>query len=124
MIKSKNMPNFKNSVFVLDDVGIKLNGDMAYYFTEGRHHNIQMIVMCHKATQIINTTGMSGDTIYLTTNNGADLMKNFNEINKGEDKFYEIINDLKSNYYNCTGGMFDELRYGMSIIRKKKFYYF
>ena len=40
-----------------------------------------MIVMCHKPAQIINTARMSCDTIYLTTYNGADLFKNFNEIN-------------------------------------------
>ena len=60
----KNMPNFKDSVIVLDDMGNKLNGDLAYYFTEGRHHNIQMIVMCQKPAQIINTARMSGDTIF------------------------------------------------------------
>ena len=64
MITSKHMPNFKNSVIVLDDMGNKLNGDMAYYFTEGRHHKIQVIVMCHKPAQIINTARMSCDTIY------------------------------------------------------------
>ena len=59
---------------------------MAYYFTEGRHHNIQMIVMCHKPAQIINTARMSCDTICLTTYNGADLPKNFNEIYKSSMK--------------------------------------
>ena len=39
-----------------------------------------MIVMCHKPAQIINTARMSCDTIYLTTYNGPDLFKNFNEI--------------------------------------------
>ena len=53
---------------------------IVYYFTEGRHYNIQMIVMCHKATEIIDTARMSCDTIYLTTYNGPDLFKNFNEI--------------------------------------------
>ena len=73
MITAKNMPNFKDSVSVLDDMGIKLNGVMAFCFTEGRHHNIQMIVMCHKTAQIINTARMSCDTIYSTNYNGADL---------------------------------------------------
>ena len=80
MITSKNKSKFKDSVIVLDDMGDKLNSDIAYYFTEGRHYNIQMIVMCHKPAQIINTARMSCDTIYLTTYNGADLFKNFNEI--------------------------------------------
>ena len=56
-IRSKNMPNFKNSVTVLDDMGNKLNGDVSF-FTERRHHKIQMIVMCHKPAQIINTARM------------------------------------------------------------------
>ena len=45
------------------DMGDRLNKDIAYYFTEGRHNNIQMIVMCHKPAQIINTARMSCDTI-------------------------------------------------------------
>ena len=59
MITSKNKSKFKDSVIVLDDMGDKLNKDIAYYFTEGRHYNIQMIVMCHKPAQIINTARMS-----------------------------------------------------------------
>ena len=72
-----------------------------------------MIVMCHKPAQINNTASMSSDTIYFTTYNGADLIENFNEIYKCEHKFYEIINELNSNYSNCTDGMSDELCYGM-----------
>ena len=68
-------------------MGDRLNKDIAYYFTEGRHYNIQMIVMCHKPFQIINTARMSCDTIHLTTCNGPDLFKNFNEIFKCEDDF-------------------------------------
>ena len=45
MITSKNTSYFKDSVIVLDHMGDKLNRDMAYYFREGRHHNIQMIVV-------------------------------------------------------------------------------
>ena len=65
MTTTKNMPNFKDSIAVLDDMGDKLNRDMAYYFTEGRHHNIQMIVMCHKPAQILNTARMGCVTIYI-----------------------------------------------------------
>ena len=82
-------------------MGDKLNKDIAYYFTDGRHYNIQMIVMCHKPAQIINKARMSCDTIYLTTNNGADLFKNFNEIYKCEHNFNKIISELNSNDY-CT----------------------
>ena len=84
MITSKIKFKFKDSVIVLDDTGDKLNKDIAYYFTEGRHYNIQMIVMCQNPAQIINTARMSCDTIYLRTYNGADLFKNFNEIYKCE----------------------------------------
>ena len=67
MITSKNKSKFKDSVIVLDDMGDKLYNDIAYYFTEGRHYNNQIIVMvmCHKPVQIINTVRMSCDTIYL-----------------------------------------------------------
>ena len=55
----KNKSKFKDSVIVLDEMGDKLNKDIAYYFTEGRHYNIQMIVMCHKPAQIFITARMS-----------------------------------------------------------------
>ena len=77
MVTSKNKSKFKDSVIVFDDMGDKLNKDIAYYFTEGRHYNIQMIVVCHKPAQKINTARMSCDTIYLTTYNVADLFKKF-----------------------------------------------
>ena len=105
MITSKNKSKFKDSVIVLDDMGDKLNKDIAYYFTEGRHYNIQMIVMCHKSAQIINTARMSCDLIYLTTYNGADLFKNSNEIYKCKHNFNKVISELNSNYCNCTDGM-------------------
>ena len=63
---------------------------------------------------------MSCDTIYLTTYNGTDLFKNFNEIYKCEHYFNKIINELNSNYYNCTDGMSDELRYGIIKYNKKE----
>ena len=120
MITSINNTKFKDSVIVLNDMGDKLNKDKAYYFTEGRHYNIKMIVMCHKAAQIINTARMSCETIYLTTYNGADLFKNFKEIYKSEHNFNKIIFKLNINYYNCTEGMSDELRYGIiKYIRKE-----
>ena len=64
MITSKSKSKFKDSVIVLDDMGDKLYKDIAYYFTEGRHYNIQRIVTCRKPDQIINTARMSCDTIY------------------------------------------------------------
>ena len=112
MITKNNMHKFQNCIIVLDDTGDRLNKDIAYHFTEGRHYNIQMIAMCHKPAQIINTARMSGDTI-LKTYNGPDLFKNFNEIYKCDYDFSKIISELNSNHYNCTDGMSDELRYGI-----------
>ena len=120
MITKNNMHKFQNCVIVLDDMGDRLKKDIGYYFTEGRHYKIQMIVMCHKPAQIINTARMSCDTIYLTTYNGPDLFKNFNEIYKCEHDFNKIISELNSNYYNCTDGMSDELRYGIIKYNKKE----
>ena len=120
MITSKIMSKFKDSVIVLDDMGDKVNKDIAFYFTKRRHYNIQMIVMCHKPAQKINTARMSCDTIYLTTYNGADLYKNFNEIYKCEHNFNKTISELDSNYYICTYGMSDELRYGLIKYNRKR----
>ena len=118
MITKHNMHKIQNCVIVLDDMGDRLNKDIGCYFTEGRHYNIQMIVMCHKPAQIINTARMSCDAIYLTFYNGPDLFKNFNEIYRCEHDFNEIISELNSNYYNYTDAMSDELRFG--IIKNKK----
>ena len=101
-------------------MGDKLYKDIAYYFTEGRHYNTQIIVICHKPAQIINTARMSCDTIYLTTYNGADLFKNFNEIYKCEHSFNKIISELNRNYYISTDGMSDELRYGTIKYNRKE----
>ena len=63
---------------------------------------------------------MSCDTIYLTTYNGPDLFKNFNEIYKCEHDFSKIISELNSNHYNRTDEMTDELRYGIIKYYKKE----
>ena len=118
MITKNNMHKFQNCV-ILDDKGDRLNKDIANYFTEGRHYNIQMIVMCQKPAQIINTARMSCDNIYLTTYNGPDLFKNF-EIYKCEHDFSQIISELNSNHYNRTDGMSHELRYGIIKHNKKE----
>ena len=67
--------------------------------------------MCHKPAQAINTARMSCDSIYVTTYNGADLFKNFNDIYKCEHNFSKIISELISYYYNCTDGILEELLY-------------
>ena len=120
MITNNNMHKFQNCVIVLDDMGDRLNKDIAYYFTEGGHYSFQMIVMCHKPAQIINTARMSCDTIYLTIYNGPDLFKNFNEIYKCEHDFSNIISGFNSNRYNRTEGMSDEIRYGTIKYNKKE----
>ena len=93
---------------------------IANYFAEGRHDNIQMIVMGHKLAQIVNIERMSCDTIYITTYNGADLIKNFNKIYERNHDFHGIISELINSYYNCTDGMAEELRYGMIRYNKKE----
>ena len=120
MITKNSMHKFQNCLIVLDDMGDWLNKAIAYYFTEGRHYNIQMIVMCHKPDQIINTARMSCDTIYLTTYNGPDLFKNFTEMYKCDHDFSKIISELNSDHYNRTDGMSDELRYGIIKYNKKE----
>ena len=64
-ITSKNIDNFQNCVIVLDDIRNKIKSDIADYFAEGRHADIQMIVIGHKPAQIVNTARMSCDTIIL-----------------------------------------------------------
>ena len=120
MITKNKMHKFQNCAIVLDDMGDRLNKDIAYYFSEGRHYNIQIVVMCHKPAQIFNTARMSCDTIYLTTYNGPDLFKNFNEIYKCKHNFSKIISDLNSNHYNRTYGMSDKVRYGIVKYNKKE----
>ena len=53
--------------------------DISYYFTEGRHHNFQMILMCQVA-QTTNTARMSADTTCITTYNGVYQFDNFKDI--------------------------------------------
>ena len=60
------MPEFENSVIVLDNIGDKFNKDIASYFTDGRH-KIQKFVLSQKPAQIINTAKSNCDTIYITT---------------------------------------------------------
>ena len=43
MITKNKMHKFQNCVIVFDDMGDWLNKNIAYYFTEGRHYNNQMI---------------------------------------------------------------------------------
>ena len=49
----KNIEDSKDAILVLDDMDSKLNIQMNTFFTSGRHHNIQMIVICHKPAQMI-----------------------------------------------------------------------
>ena len=80
-ITSKNIDNFENCVFVLDDMGNKFKNDIADYFSEGRHDDVQMIVIGHKPAQRVNTVRLSCATFYITTSDGADLCRNFVEKN-------------------------------------------
>ena len=55
---------------------------------------------------------MSCDTIYITTYNGADLFRNFNEIYKCKHDFHGLIKELIRSFYNCTDKTAEALRYG------------
>ena len=120
MITIKNILKFQNSVIVLDDMGDKINKDIIYYFTEGRNKNIQMIVMCHKPAQIESIARMNCDTIYITTYNGADLLKNFNTIYECKHDFLGIIRELNNSYFNCTNGTDEALCFGMIKYNNKQ----
>ena len=105
---------------VLDDMGDKFNRDIVYYFTEGRYKIIQMIVMCHKPAHIDNMGRMNCETLYLTTYNGSDLFKNFNDIFKHDFKFDDIIDSLKNNHKDVANAMAHKLLYGMIKLNKKE----
>ena len=120
IITMKNILKFKNSVIVLDDMGDKFYEDIAYYFTEGRNINIQMIVLCHKPAHINNMAKMNSDTIYITTYNEADVLQIFNTTYNCKHGFHDISQELNNKYYNCTDGTADALRYGMIKYDKKE----
>ena len=96
MIKMKNILKFQNSVIVFDDIVDKLNKDIVHYFTEGRHENIQKIVICHKQAHIDIMARMNCDTIYITTYNGVNLFKNFNTTYECKHNFHVIIQELNN----------------------------
>ena len=93
MIIIKSIDKIKNSIIVLDDMGSEFSRHIKYYFSEGRHSNIQMIVMCHKPAQIDNMSRMNCDTLYITTYNGTDLFQNFNTTFKCDHKLHETISE-------------------------------
>ena len=94
MITSKNMHIFQDSVIFLGDRGDKLNKNIGYYFTEGRHNNVQMIIMCHKPAHTFNTARINSDTFQITSYNGSDLFKNLKVTYESKHDFHGIINDL------------------------------
>ena len=59
MITSENRTKLESGIIVLDGMGDKLNKEIAFYFSEGRHDDIQMIVMFHKPAQIVKLARMS-----------------------------------------------------------------
>ena len=73
-------------------MGNKLKNDIAEYFAGGRNDDTQINVMEHKPTQIVNTTRISFETIYITTYNGADLLRHFSEIYTCKYDFHGLIN--------------------------------
>ena len=101
-------------------MGSKLKNDIAEYFSEAGHDDIQMIVMGHKPAQIVKTAGTSCDTIYITTYNGAALFKNFDDIYKSNHDFHGIIQELNRSYCNYSDGASPELCYGMIKYNRKE----
>ena len=63
-----------------------------------------MIVMRHQPAQINNMARMICDTIYITTDNGADFFQNFNTTYNCKHDFYDINRELNNSYYNCRDG--------------------
>ena len=92
-ITAQNILKFQNSVIALDDMGDKFNSHINFYFTDARHKNIQMIIMCHKLAQINIMSRLNCDTIYITTYNGPDLFQNFYTTIKCNHNFHEIANE-------------------------------
>ena len=76
-ITENNMDDFKDAILVLDDMGGKLNKQITYYFTSGRHHKFQVVVICHKPAQIDKTCSPSADTIYITSYNNTAFFQIF-----------------------------------------------
>ena len=116
MITSQNIDYFESCLIVIDELGNMLKGDIADYLASRRLGDIQMIVMGHKPTQIVNTARRSSDTFYITTYityNVADLFENSNDKHKCEHDFHGIIKELNRSYYNYTIGMHEALRYGL-----------
>ena len=101
-------------------MGSKLKNDIADYFSEAGNDDIQMIVMGHKPAQIVNTAGMSCDTIYITTYNGAGLFKNFDDIYKSNNDFHGIIQELNRSYCNYSDGASPEFCFGMTKYNRKE----
>ena len=98
MITSENIDHFDNCLIVIDDMGNKLESDMAEYIAGVRYDDTQKIVMGHKPARIVNTARRSCHFIYITTYYGADLFKNFNDIYTCKHVFYGIIKELKRSF--------------------------
>ena len=75
-----------------------------------------MIVIRHKPAKTEKLARMNCDTIFITTYNEVDFLKNFNEIYKCKHDFHGIIRELNNSYYNCTNGTC----YGMIKYNKKE----
>ena len=85
-----NIPeNFINKIIILDDMGNNLTQKtLSEIYTYGRHYNIQIIVMAHKAKDIDNKIRDNIYTFFITVNNPFSF---FDEIKKT----YSLPYDLK-----------------------------
>jgi len=68
------------SLLILDDVAsLSKQKNMSEIFTKGRHQNIQIVVLAHKACDVDNKIRENIQTFFTTTQNNAAF---FNDINK------------------------------------------
>ena len=79
-LTKETIPNFNKSVIVLDDTRDKLNKNICSYFSMGGQDDIEMIALCYKSAQIDNLARMIAETFSITTYDGTDPFKNFQEI--------------------------------------------
>ena len=93
------METFRDKTVILDDMaGYFKHNSIDDIFSKGRHYNIKLIVMGHKAADVTNKGRGNINFFYCTTQNSDAF---FDDI---EDK-YSIDNDDIRNYQDLQYGM-------------------
>ena len=95
-LTEKNINDFKDATLLLNDIGDQSNNQITYYFTIGRHHNIEINVMCHKPAQIDNTCRPSADTIHITIYNNAAFFQILRKNYGSKFDFSEVCDKVLS----------------------------